>query len=92
MLCEPTGPLYRIGRAEAPFHFSEITPEVSGLPNAGNRFDVLGGGVMYAASTPTGAFVETLQSFRPTTSACTAYPGGTEPVHRCGEFRRLAGI
>ncbi|WP_425425775.1 RES domain-containing protein [Actinomyces ruminicola] len=72
VLCEPTGPLYRIGRAEAPFHFSEITLEISGLPNTGNRFDVLGGGVMYAASTPTGAFVETLQSFRPTTAARVA--------------------
>jgi len=72
MLCKPTGPLYRIGRADSPFHFSEISPDVSELPQAGNRFDVLGGGVLYAASTPTGAFVETLQSFRPTTAARAA--------------------
>ncbi|SHE25385.1 Hypothetical protein ACGLYG10_1601 [Actinomyces glycerinitolerans] len=72
MLCKPTGPLYRIGRADSPFHFSEISPDVSELPRAGNRFDVLGGGVLYAASTPTGAFVETLQSFRPTTAARAA--------------------
>lgn len=64
----PTGPLWRVGRAGSEFRSSKISPAIAELPAAGNRFDVLGGGVLYAASTPEGAFTETLQAFRPTTA------------------------
>lgn len=43
----PTGQLWRVGRRASPYRFSEITPEIDAQDNAGNRFDVLGGGVLY---------------------------------------------
>lgn len=68
----PGGPLWRVGRATAPYAFSWITPEIDARDDAGNRFDVLGSGVLYAASTPRGAFNEVSQGFRPTTATRAA--------------------
>lgn len=68
----PSGPLWRVGRASKPCWFSQISPEIDALNRAGNRFDVLGSGVMYAASTRLGALAETLQGFRPTTTVRAA--------------------
>lgn len=68
----PPQVLYRVGRASNPFWFSEISPEIDPLADAGNRFDVLGAGVMYAATTRLGALTETLQFFRPTTKTRAA--------------------
>jgi hypothetical protein len=45
--------------------FSRINPVDAALDRAGNRFDVPGAGVLYAASTVTGALAETLAGFRP---------------------------
>ncbi|WP_203585882.1 RES family NAD+ phosphorylase [Subtercola lobariae] len=59
--------LWRVGRSPVPLHFSSITPIDAARQSAGNRFDVPGGGVLYAASSPSGAFAETLARFRPTT-------------------------
>ena len=59
--------LWRVGRSPDPMNFAGITPEDASLPTGGNRFDVPGGGVLYAASHATGAFAETLARFRPTT-------------------------
>lgn len=65
--------LWRVGRASDPLHFSAITPEDAASENGGNRFDVPGGRVLYAASDADGAFAETLARFRPT-AAMRALP------------------
>lgn len=58
--------LWRVGRAASPLNFAELDPLDATMRNAGNRFDVLGGSVLYAASSPEGAFAETLGRLRPT--------------------------
>lgn len=58
--------MWRIGRLPDPLSFSEIDPVDATIKRAGNRFDIPGGGVLYAASTPNGAFAETLARYRPT--------------------------
>ncbi|MGV8882053.1 MAG: RES family NAD+ phosphorylase [Rhodoglobus sp.] len=65
--------LWRVGRTTEPLHFSAIAPEDAASENGGNRFDVPGGRVLYAASSPEGAFAETLARFRPT-AAMRALP------------------
>lgn len=62
--CPPQ--LWRVGRSADPLHFSHIDPIDATLPRSGNRFDVPGGGVLYAATTQEGAFAETLARYRPT--------------------------
>ena len=57
--------LHRVGRPSDTIYFSEISPDVDADPEAGNRFDVLGGGVTYAATKPKAALLETLQKFTP---------------------------
>ena len=46
------GQAWRIARRNSVARFSEIRPEDALLPNSGNRFDVSGVGVLYAASEP----------------------------------------
>jgi hypothetical protein len=58
--------LWRVGRSPVPLNFSIITAEDASQARGGNRFDVPGGGVLYAATNPEGAFAETLARFRPT--------------------------
>ena len=58
--------LLRVGRVGAPLRFSMISPFDAALPKAGNRFDVPGGGVLYAATTAEACYAETLARFRPT--------------------------
>jgi hypothetical protein len=65
--------LWRVGRSSEPLHFSAIAPEDAASENGGNRFDVPGGRVLYAASDAEGAFAETLARFRPT-AAMRALP------------------
>lgn len=55
--------LFRVARADAPLRPSVIDPDAAST-NAGNRFDVVGAGVLYLASEPTGGFAETLAQFR----------------------------
>lgn len=45
-----------------------ISPEDANNSRGGNRFDVPGGGVLYAATVPEGAFAETVSRLRPTAS------------------------
>ena len=59
------GQAWRIARRNSVARFSEIRPEDAMLPNSGNRFDVSGAGVLYAASEPAACFGETLARFRP---------------------------
>lgn len=58
--------VWRIGRANDPLRYSEISPEDEVELKGGNRFDVAGGGVLYAATTPAGCYAETLARYRPT--------------------------
>lgn len=58
--------LWRVGRSTSPLRFTQLDPVDAASPNAGNRFDVLGGEVLYAATQPQGAFAETLGRLRPT--------------------------
>lgn len=64
---------WRVGRRPEPLNFSEISPIDAQSRAGGNRFDVPGGGVLYAATRPEGAFAETLARFRPT-AAIRALP------------------
>lgn len=65
-LRDPKGLLHRIGRATDPMYFATISASDSALRNAGNRFDVPGGGVMYCATELETCYAETLARFRPT--------------------------
>lgn len=57
--------------------FSHLSAEDAVSPHGGNRFDVPGAGVLYAATDPQGCFTETLARYRPTaaTRAIRAEPG-----------------
>lgn len=58
--------IFRVARSRGLLTFSRITPEDAELRTAGNRFDVPGGAVLYAASTVIACYAETLARFRPT--------------------------
>lgn len=58
--------VYRVGRREHLLEASEIEPEDAVLRTAGNRFDVPGGAVLYAATEILACYAETLARFRPT--------------------------
>ena len=60
----PPTRLCRVGRDTAPVAFSYITPDVDKKGDRGYRFDVLGAGVMYAATEPIGAYTETVQQYQ----------------------------
>jgi hypothetical protein len=68
----PQGPLWRVARRGAEFRFSQIDADVAADSRLGNRFDIPGWGVLYAASRPEGAFAEVLQGFRPTAATLAA--------------------
>ncbi|WP_291382605.1 RES family NAD+ phosphorylase [Demequina sp.] len=57
--------VYRVARKHAATRYSRIRPEDDADPKAGHRWDVVGGGVLYAGSTSRIAFVETLGVLRP---------------------------
>lgn len=63
-LVEPPPEMFRVERSEPALHYSRINADTAGLDNAGNRFDVPGAGVLYAASSTQGAFAETTAHFR----------------------------
>lgn len=60
--------LHRVGRSDRPLALSQITVEDAAQPRAGNRFDVLGSGVLYLGTTPQACYAETLARLRPTTT------------------------
>lgn len=64
-LALPAGRLVRIGRSSDPLRAAEIDPNDAALKGSGNRYDVVGAGVLYAATDTIGALKETLRSFRP---------------------------
>lgn len=63
---QPHEKIFRVARRNAVLGFSWITPTDAALPKAGNRFDVPGGGVLYAATDPQCCYSETLARYRPT--------------------------
>ncbi|AZZ56599.1 hypothetical protein C5E08_12315 [Rathayibacter iranicus] len=58
--------LWRVGRATDPARFTTVDPIDASTSTAGNRFDVPGGAVLYAATEPSGAYAETISRLRPT--------------------------
>lgn len=56
--------------------FSEIDALDAELPDVGNRFDVVGGGVLYAATDKVGAYKETIAYFRPAASSLALTDSG----------------
>jgi len=76
--------VWRVGRASAPLRFSEITPDDSLSVHGGNRFDVPGGRVLYAATEPDGAYAETLARFRPTARMRRIRPQSDEHLMAVG--------
>jgi hypothetical protein len=63
-LVEPPAILVRVERPEPPLRYSRISAEDTALDRVGNRFDIAGAGVLYAASRTQGALAETSASFR----------------------------
>jgi hypothetical protein len=68
VLLGPPTRLYRVEYSSLPLRFSTISPLLATKADEGNRFDVLGAGVLYAATKPEGAYAETLADFRPKSS------------------------
>jgi hypothetical protein len=57
-LVEPPSTLHRVERIAPPLSFNRINAIDAALDAAGNRFDVPGATVLYAATTASGAFTE----------------------------------
>ena len=64
-LVAATSPLWRVERPSEDIRFSQINPVDALNDRVGNRFDVPGAGVLYAATRREGALAETLAGFRP---------------------------
>jgi hypothetical protein len=84
--CPPI--IYRVGRAAAPLKFSEIDPLDAALHNVGNRFDVVGSGVLYAATEKVGAYKETIASLRTAPSSLKYAADSTEHFMNLGSIPR----
>lgn len=56
--------VWRVALIPCGQRFSRISPDDALLPDAGNRFDVPGGGVLYCATTIRGSYLETLAGKR----------------------------
>ena len=67
-LAEPPQRLWRVEREDPPLCFSRINAVDAVRDRSGNRFDVAGAGVLYAATEQEGAYAETLAAFRPSAS------------------------
>lgn len=63
---EPPETIFRIARHDGATLHSRITPADNRSGSAGNRYDVVGGGVLYGATVVRTCFSETLARFRPT--------------------------
>jgi hypothetical protein len=82
----PQGWLYHVGRKEDPLSFSYIDPIAAELADVGNRFDVVGGGVLYASTEPIGAYKETIAFARPAASAAKFEPTSGEHFMNAGNL------
>ena len=61
----PPETIWRVARLEKGLEFSRIDPVDAVSSGEGNRFDVVGGGVLYAATDVEGCYRETLARLRP---------------------------
>lgn len=59
----PPGELWRIATTDNSLRFAQINPITAAGPH-GNRYDVPGGGVLYASTDVRGCFAETLARYR----------------------------
>lgn len=62
----PPPALCRVARTDGATRFSRISPADNRSAKAGNRYDVVGGGVLYGADLVETCFRETLARLRPT--------------------------
>lgn len=65
LVAAPPGPVYRVGRNGDPLRPSRIAAQDALATRAGNRFDVVGGGVIYCGTHVKGCFAEVVARFRP---------------------------
>jgi hypothetical protein len=68
---------FRVARSDQPLAFSSIGPTDAQFAFAGNRFDVVGGGVLCLGTTAGGCYAETVARFRPSAKVRAAV--GDEP-------------
>jgi hypothetical protein len=68
VLVEPPAEMFRVERLSPALRYSRINAEDAAKDRGGNRFDVPGGGVLYAATHARGGLAETLANFRPSAS------------------------
>lgn len=78
-LLNPPNVLWRVERISPTLRFSWINAVDAESDREGNRFDVPGGGVLYAATDPRGAYAETIAQFRPSALAPELDAAGLEP-------------
>ncbi|NNC14085.1 RES family NAD+ phosphorylase [Planctomonas sp. JC2975] len=85
VLVDPPAELFRVERRDPPLRYSRIRAEDAANDRGGNRFDVPGGGVLYAATTAQGALAETTASFRPSASILARMAAaGADPAELTG--------
>jgi hypothetical protein len=77
----PEQGVFRVSRREDPLSFSRINVADAELSQAGNRFDVPGGAVLYCSSTLKGSFAETLAHFRPSPAVVAALSAEPNSIH-----------
>ena len=80
--------LFRVARSDRPLAESKISVEDAAQRRAGNRFDVLGGGVLYLGSTALGCYLETLARLRPTAAMRTLLAEEDPEFMVCGSVPR----
>ena len=72
---------FRVGRRAGVIHFAEIDAVGAANIEQGGRFDVVGGGVLYCATTKTGAYKEVLADFRPSAKTYRIAEGESLMAH-----------
>lgn len=80
--------LFRVARSDRPLTESRISVEDAAQRRAGNRFDVLGGGVLYLGSTALSCYLETLARLRPTAKMRTLLAEEDPEFMVCGSVPR----
>lgn len=85
---ELPGSVHRVARADDPLRASWIRPEDAVHRKAGNRYDVAGGGVLYAATQLQACFAETLGRFRPSPKMKALLADDDDPFMRSGSIPR----
>lgn len=74
----PPATIWRVARLGMGTEFSWIDPVGAASPHAGNRFDVVGGGVLYGATRLEGCYRETLARLRPAPHAASLDEDSTD--------------